>query len=70
MATDVIDAARARTAADAGALAGVVGGRAEAARLVAANGGELVSWAQHGRAVTVAVRVGDAVATARATDEP
>ena len=70
LASDVVDAARARTAADAGALAGVTGGRAAAVRLAAANGAELVGWRQVGREVTITVRVGDAVATARATDEP
>ena len=32
----------------------------------AANGGELVDWAAHGRDVWVAVRVGDAMAQAKA----
>jgi hypothetical protein len=67
LAGDVVDAGRARTAADAAALAGVEGGRGAAARLAAANGGSLVSWSQQGDAVTVTVRVGDAVATAGAT---
>lgn len=70
LAGDVIDAGRARTAADAAALAGAVEGRAAASRLAAANGAEVVSWAQSGATVTVTVRVGDAEATARATLDP
>jgi hypothetical protein len=70
VAGDLVDAQRARTAADAAALAGVHGGRPTAARIAAANGGELVGWADVDDAVTVEVRVGDAVATARATDAP
>ena len=34
------------------------------------NGATLVSWAQVGSDVVVEVRVGDAVATARATNVP
>jgi hypothetical protein len=70
LAGDVIDAARARTAADAAALAGVTGGRSAADRLAARNGGAVIAWGRAGRSVTLTVRVGDAVATARATDEP
>jgi hypothetical protein len=70
LAGDVIDAARARTAADAAALAGVTGGRTAAVRLAASNGGAVIAWARAGQTVTLTVRVGDAVATARATDEP
>lgn len=61
------DAARARTAADAAALAGVVAGRSEAARLAAANGAALVSFTRVGDDVIVVVRLGRATATARAT---
>jgi hypothetical protein len=64
---DVVDAARARSAADAAALAAVEGGRPAASRLAARHGATVVSWQRHGAAVTVTVRVGDAVATARAT---
>ncbi len=60
------DAARARTAADAAALAGVVDGRRAAERLAALNGGELTSFRQIGSDVVVTVRVGRASATARA----
>jgi hypothetical protein len=70
VAGDLVGAQRARTAADAAALAGVHGGRPMAARVAAANGGELVGWVDADDAVTVEVRVGNAVATARATDAP
>ncbi len=64
----VIDAARARTAADAAALAGVVDhDRAAAASAARSNGGELVSFDEVGPDVMVSVRVGRAVARARAT---
>lgn len=65
-----IDAARARTAADAAALAGVVGGREQAGRLAAANGGVLVAFERRGADVVVRVRVGRATASARATGSP
>lgn len=67
LARDTIDAQRARTAADAAALAGVSTGSSGSARLAAANDAELVSWSRAGDDVTVTVRVGDATATARAT---
>lgn len=63
----VVDAARARTAADAAALAGVAGGREQAARLATANGGVLVAFEWRGADVLVRVRVGRATAAARAT---
>jgi hypothetical protein len=70
----VVDAGRARTAADAAALAGVTGGEQAAARLAAEHGGELVSWRSSGppAAVTVmvTVRVGEATATAAASNRP
>lgn len=62
-----VDAARARTAADAAALAGVVDGEVGARRLAAANGGVLVSFTRIGPDVVVRVAVGAARATARAT---
>lgn len=66
------DAARARTAADAAALAGVEGGRPAAERLAAQHGGELVAWNRSGPddgvTVTVTVRVGRARATAAASN--
>jgi len=67
LAGDVGDAGRARSAADAAALAGVEGGRPAAAALAAANGGVLVAWRGDGGAVEVTVRIGRASATARAT---
>jgi hypothetical protein len=67
---DLIDVSRARSAADAAALASVEGGRAAAVELAAANGATLVSWAHVGSDVVVEVRVGDAVARARATNVP
>jgi hypothetical protein len=67
---DLIDVTRARSAADAAALASVEGGRAAAVELAVTNGATLVSWAQVGADVVVEVRVGDAVATARATNVP
>jgi hypothetical protein len=67
LAGDLVDAARARTAADAAALAAVRGGRAAADALAAEHDGLVVAWSRHGRDVLVTVRVGHAVATARAT---
>ena len=67
---DVIDAARARTAADASALASVQGGRDAAAVIAEANGATLVDWRAVGDDVVVVVQVGDAIASARATDSP
>ena len=67
---DLIDVSRARSAADAAALASVEGGRPAAIELAAANGATLVSWKQVGPEVVVEVRVGDAVARARATNAP
>ncbi len=67
------ESARARTAADAAALAGAAAGRTEAADLAAANGGLLLSYTEQETAgdvgvmlVTVEVRVGRASQTARA----
>jgi hypothetical protein len=70
LAGDVVDAARARRAADAAALAGVAGGRIAAERLAAANGAVVLEWGRQDHEVTVTVRVGDAHATARASDGP
>jgi hypothetical protein len=61
-----VEAAKARTAADAAALAGARDGHAAAAAVAGENGGELVSFAQAGRDVLVTVRVGEASAKARA----
>ena len=67
MAGDVVDAARAQTAADAAALASIGGGRAAASSLAVEHGGTVVAWSQQGSVITVSVRIGDAVAVARAT---
>jgi hypothetical protein len=67
MADDVGDAGRARAAADAAALAGVVGDRPASSALAAANGATLVAWSRDGPDVVVTVRVGSVTATARAT---
>lgn len=69
LAGDIIDAGRARTAADAAALAGVRKGRSGSAQLAMANDAELLAWSRAGDDVTVTVRVGDATATARATGD-
>jgi len=70
LAGDIVDAARARSAADAAALAGVEGGHTASARLAAANAATLLTWSRRGRTVTVTVRVDDATATASATGGP
>ncbi len=61
------DAARARTAADAAALAGAAEGRTGAERLAGANGADLVSFERRGPQVVVEVRVGGARASATAS---
>lgn len=66
----LVEANRARTAADAAALAGVLHGRAAADEVAAANGATIVSWHDDGGTVTVTVVVGSASARARATDQP
>jgi hypothetical protein len=67
LAGDLVDAARARTAADAAALAAVSGGRAAAEALAGEHDGSVIRWSWQGRDVIVTVRVGHAIATARAT---
>lgn len=64
-----IDAARARTAADAAALAGAADGRGAAAALAKVNGGRLDAYLADGAEVTVTVSVGRASARARARRE-
>lgn len=68
---NLVDAGKARTAADAAALAGVEGGRDASARVAAGNGGVIVSWSRRadgdGLLVTVTVRVGRAKVTAAAS---
>jgi predicted membrane-bound spermidine synthase len=66
----LIDSQQAQLAADAAALAGVVGGRAEAERLAIANEGVLTQFVTVGDEVFVEVRVGDESARARATRAP
>jgi hypothetical protein len=69
---NVVDAGRARTAADAAALAGVEGGPEASTKIASLNGASLVSWSSQadgaGVTVTVTVRVGRASATAAASN--
>lgn len=67
--SSAVDAARARTAADAAALAGAAEGRDAARRLAAANGGRIISLITDGEEVQVEVAVGRATARARARRE-
>ncbi len=62
----------AQAAADAAALASLVGGRSVAVSMAMANGATVVSWSRGPGAdeVTVVVQVGDSVATARASNAP
>jgi uncharacterized membrane protein len=60
------DRARAQTAADAAALAGVLEGREGADELAQANDGRLVNFVDADDEVEVRVEVGQATATARA----
>jgi hypothetical protein len=62
----VVDRTRARTAADAAALAGVTGGEPAARQLAEANGGVLEAFTSAGVAVEAQVRVGTARASSRA----
>lgn len=62
----VADRARARTAADAAALAGAAEGEQAARDLADVNGAELVDFARSGDEVVVRVRVGAVGASARA----
>lgn len=69
--SDAVDAGRARTAADAAALAGAGGGRDAAEAVADANGGDVVAYASDGGGeVEVRVRVGRATAVARAAGQP
>lgn len=63
----VDDAARARTAADAAALAGAAAGEPAARDLAERNGAELLSFERTWRGVRVEVRVGDVQAQAEAS---
>jgi Flp pilus assembly protein TadG len=62
----VADRARARTAADAAALAGARDGEDMAGRVAQDNGAELRSYVSRDHRVEVTVRVGESEATARA----
>jgi hypothetical protein len=65
--SSLVDAAHARTAADAAALAGAVEGQAAAVELAAENGAQLVGFRRIGDDVIVTVRCGRAVVSSRAT---
>jgi hypothetical protein len=71
-----IDRSRAQTAADAVALVSLEGGRAAAERLARRHGAEIDTWTREpgpdgaGTVVTVVVVLGDATASARASNEP
>jgi Putative Flp pilus-assembly TadE/G-like len=69
---NVVDAGRARTAADAAALAGVEGGHEASSRVAAENGATLIAWSSRpdgdGVTVTVRVQIGRAAATASASN--
>jgi NADH:ubiquinone oxidoreductase subunit 4 (subunit M) len=68
----MIDRTRAQTAADAAALASLQGGRSAALALVERYDAELVAYSSTSDqgSVTVVVRLGDATASAAATDAP
>ena len=66
----LVEQSRARTAADAAALAGVSGGPAIAAAVAAADGATLLSFRREEADVVVVVRVGHTHARARATAGP
>ena len=70
MGSRVVDRVKAQTAADAAALASLDGGRQRADEIAHKNGAVVVSWRRGPGPdeVTVAVRVGESTATARATD--
>ena len=67
---ELVHRARARTAADAAALAGTSGGRVAAARIAQRNGAVLVSYRSVGDLVVVEVVVEGARAAAAASDAP
>lgn len=62
----IIDDARAQTAADAAALAGAAADDTAARQTAQKNGAELISIRREGTDVQVVVRVGSATAVARA----
>lgn len=63
---DAVDRARARTAADAAALAGAAAGRDEARSVAEANGARLIGWEAAGADVRVRVSFRGFEASARA----
>jgi hypothetical protein len=66
--TGLTERQRARSAADASALAGAIGGRVSASDMARRNQAVLVGWSERGDEVVVTVRVGDHEVSARATD--
>ena len=66
----LVDKQQAQLAADAAALAGVMGGRDAAERLAIANDGVLTDFVVSGSEVIVEVQVGGESARARATRAP
>jgi len=74
VATRLTQRSKAQNAADAAALAGVMGGSTAASTVAGRNGATLVSFADvqggQGVVVTVEVVVGDEHAIARASSEP
>lgn len=67
---DAVDQARARTAADAAALAGAAAGEGESRRLAELNGGQMRSFATVDGVVEVEVVLAGRTATARARPRP
>jgi hypothetical protein len=71
---DMTQRTRAQSVADAAALAGLVQGRGVGEEIAARHGASIVSWtmdsAADGDVITVVVLLGDATATARASDRP
>lgn len=65
-----LEAARAQTVADAGALAGSVAGRSGAERVVGEGSGTIVSATSSSYEFDIVVRVGEAAAAARARSQP
>jgi Tfp pilus assembly protein PilX len=69
---DMTERTRAQSAADAAALAGLVQGRGAGEEIAARHGASVVSWtassAPDGQVITAVVRLGNATATARASD--
>jgi hypothetical protein len=74
MGSSLVERTQAQTAADAVALASLIGGRSSGVDLAARHGATVVSWtlleAGDDRTVQVVIRLGDATATARAGDGP